>query len=709
MTSFSWLHLTDLHMGMTEQLPFLPVIKDRFFDDLEVLHKKCGSWDLVLFTGDLTQGGKVEEFKKVDEFLAELWEHLGKLGSKPSLLAVPGNHDLTRPINPKEPEVVVLRSWALHPDVQPEFWTDSKSRYRKVVDAAFENYINWWNSAPSRLPIQSGMLPGDFSAVLEKPGASLGIVGLNTTFLQLTPGDYKGKLTLDARQFQEACGSDGPEWVKKRSACLLLTHQPPDWLTLEAQKQLQAEITGYDYFAAHIFGHMHEARYSAAAEGGASLRRTSQGPSLFGMEYFGEEKKQERIHGYVAGKIEIDGAKGRLQFWPRRAFRPGGEWNFAADTETFKLTEEHTRPEEIPIRIAAETSKPEVSSPLALAGSDIERPFPNQWAVLIGVNDYQHFTKLQYCRQDVVDLALALRGSLGFRNVFEFHEESELKAEREAIFQKLADLRDSREVKPDDLFVFYFSGHGMNVDSKDYLLPIGARPRDVKNLGIPIQGLVESLKDIGCKNTAMFIDACREAQPGTKGTVSIGEDSREVALEAGIVAFFSCDPRDRSYEIEPLKHGSFTYCILQAIQDGTITTVAELDGYLKEKVPQINVSYRKPAQQPYVVTAGREALKILFCPQRAGQAARKFGLFIDRLTVLAEGEITRDDFVKAVEFLAHIRSKSKLDANETTRLWAIEGLCEGRWEADVFRRIWTNLESRRLGTPQIKKDLSPLR
>jgi len=66
MTYVSWLHLTDLHRGMKEQRWLWPGVRGIFFDDLKKLHEKCGPWDLVLFTGDLTQRGSAEEFQKVN-------------------------------------------------------------------------------------------------------------------------------------------------------------------------------------------------------------------------------------------------------------------------------------------------------------------------------------------------------------------------------------------------------------------------------------------------------------------------------------------------------------------------------------------------------------------------------------------------------------------------------------------------------------------
>jgi 3',5'-cyclic AMP phosphodiesterase CpdA len=57
MSTFNWLHLTDLHLGMAGQKHLWPNIRDIFYDDLRKPHKQCGPWDAVLFTGDLVQRG----------------------------------------------------------------------------------------------------------------------------------------------------------------------------------------------------------------------------------------------------------------------------------------------------------------------------------------------------------------------------------------------------------------------------------------------------------------------------------------------------------------------------------------------------------------------------------------------------------------------------------------------------------------------------
>src|SRR5207245_1417629 len=126
-------------------------------------------------------------------------------------------------------------------------------------------------------------------------------------------------------------------------------------------------------------------------------------------------------------------------------------------------------------------------------------------------------------------------------------------------------------------------------------------------------------------------DACREATDGAK---SIGlEDTRNAVERAGIVTFFSCDSKDKSYEIDQLQHGSFTHCILEAITSKCCNTVDELDQYLRTNVPLTNSKYRKPPQQPYAIIqpAEKGKLPIFFSRSQEQQVKDKWLSFEDRL------------------------------------------------------------------------------
>ncbi|NEP27389.1 SAV_2336 N-terminal domain-related protein, partial [Moorena sp. SIO3I6] len=345
---FSWLHLTDLHLGMDGLGDLWPNIEEIFFEDLEYLCEKVGPFDLVMFTGDITQRGSQSEFQQVDELLTNFWNKFREMGFEPKFLAVPGNHDLVRPDNKFDTALICLEDMWDNPKIQKPFWDNIESPSRQLVIKAFENYVQWWENTTVPKPdiYSEGILPGDFSATIEKNGFRLGILGLNSAFLQLMGGDRQGKLALDMRQFHGACHKNGPSWAKDHHACLLLTHHPQHWLTDEAQAQLIGEIhSPPERFALHLFGHMHGANLRTLAEGGANARRRLQGCSLFGMEGWGE-KNNERVHGYSLCELKIEGNTASLSIYPRKAEKKQGRgWEIDRDI-SFRLPkgEEGTEP-----------------------------------------------------------------------------------------------------------------------------------------------------------------------------------------------------------------------------------------------------------------------------------------------------------------------------------------------------------------------------
>jgi Calcineurin-like phosphoesterase len=109
--SFTWLHITDLHCGMSDQDWLWPTLKASFFQDLSVVQESTGPIDTVIFSGDLTQTGKKEDFDRLDQILTELWEALAKQGANPTLLIIPGNHDVQWPDKLSPPHQVLKQWW----------------------------------------------------------------------------------------------------------------------------------------------------------------------------------------------------------------------------------------------------------------------------------------------------------------------------------------------------------------------------------------------------------------------------------------------------------------------------------------------------------------------------------------------------------------------------------------------------------------------
>ncbi len=378
MASISWLHLCDLHHGMDEQEALLPAVRQQLFEDLERLSEIAGPWDLVLFTGDLTQRGSREELEALSMTLERLFRHLQRLGSKPYLLAVPGNHDLLRP----RPSAVVraLRYWHEEHEIQDEFWRSRDNEYRRLIDEAFAPFSDWLESWQSAHPPAQGLsvtqhrgaLPGDFAATIKKRGIRVGVVGLNSAFLQLSGDDYEGRLHVDPRQLHEACEGDVVDWIERHHVNLLMTHHPPEWLHVGTLSSFRAEIAPPGWFETHLFGHMHEPTADFRQMAGATMQRRLQGASLFGLERWGDAGAS-RIHGYSAGRITIEEGRGTLEVWPRMAMTLQAGHRKLVPDQSFDLDPDGALRSPIKTRKVA-TSRMSIPVPAPAVGAPLQDP-----------------------------------------------------------------------------------------------------------------------------------------------------------------------------------------------------------------------------------------------------------------------------------------------------------------------------------------------
>lgn len=333
---FKWLHLTDLHVGQYSMNWLWPNLKSAFIADLERMYKNTGGFDALIFSGDLTQKGSSAEYDTLTSLLLELYENLDKWGGIPLFFPVPGNHDLVRP-DMSDPESLLIKRWWEEPAVSKKFWQDDNNRYRKHIEKTFENYTNWLNDLPSRgikTPVMTaGILPGDRSTKIKLDGLSVGIVGLNSTFLQIDGEEFEGKLAMDVRQLLAVTDDNPSAWCAENDINFLVTHHPPAWLEPQTRHAFLQEISPPNRFTAHLYGHMHEAGSTTLSIGGGPSRKSIQGPSIFGLEFLKDETSK-RLHGYSAGVISIDADTANWRLWPRKDHvRSDGARRFIPDYE----------------------------------------------------------------------------------------------------------------------------------------------------------------------------------------------------------------------------------------------------------------------------------------------------------------------------------------------------------------------------------------
>ena len=86
------------------------------------------------------------------------------------------------------------------------------------------------------------------------------------------------------------------------------------------------------------------------------------------------------------------------------------------------------------------------------------------------------------------------------------------------------------------------------------------RPRQCRgDRDLPVSLVTERLRCCGAENVILLLDACRNE--GVRYGEGVGSET-----QPGVVAISSCRPNERSYEIDELKHGAFTYTLLEGLR-----------------------------------------------------------------------------------------------------------------------------------------------
>ncbi|NJL91747.1 MAG: caspase family protein, partial [Coleofasciculaceae cyanobacterium SM2_1_6] len=152
-----------------------------------------------------------------------------------------------------------------------------------------------------------------------------------------------------------------------------------------------------------------------------------------------------------------------------------------------------------------------------------------------------------------------------------------------------------------DNFLFFFAGHGIiNRELRDCLIPSDGEISIPDSL-VTIDFVVDCLRDLhGIKNIVLVLDMCRGFSPPDRDSGMLGAETETLTKQKGIVTIFACQRNHKSYEIEDaeIRHGAFTYCLLQGLRQHTI--LKSLDVYLRRELPKLTQKYQQP-QTPLII------------------------------------------------------------------------------------------------------------
>jgi len=247
------------------------------------------------------------------------------------------------------------------------------------------------------------------------------------------------------------------------------------------------------------------------------------------------------------------------------------------------------------------------------------RPFPNAYALLIGIAAYRHIRPLVKTTTDARDLyETLLQNGYSPNNISLLLDEQATKA---AISDKLHWL--ARRVGPNDTVVIFFSGHGAQLIGGfwpgEYLCPVEATLEKVKDTFISDEEFTMALRAIHAGRLVVFLDACHAGgvgepkDPAVQVKAGLSEAAYTHFLAQGRVIIASCKPDEVSYEFPEMRNGLFTHYLLEALRggaarpDGTVW-ITNLFGYVYEQVSRHNLQhpFQKSATEDFILALTKQ-------------------------------------------------------------------------------------------------------
>lgn len=206
---------------------------------------------------------------------------------------------------------------------------------------------------------------------------------------------------------------------------------------------------------------------------------------------------------------------------------------------------------------------------LILANPLASQSVPKRMALIVGVNEYKDLSlgNLKTAKNDALGLTKILFSYGSYQKIEALVAEGskEFTPNRLNILSHFDSLLE--ETGSEDLFIFYFSGHGIiDYNDKVYLLPEDADPSRPFETGISVESLIAKTREKNLKRVVFLIDACRNPQDGR------GEEGKNFLQSVSfkdtevISIFYSSKLGSPSFEDQKSGYGIFTKYLIYGLE-----------------------------------------------------------------------------------------------------------------------------------------------
>lgn len=241
------------------------------------------------------------------------------------------------------------------------------------------------------------------------------------------------------------------------------------------------------------------------------------------------------------------------------------------------------------------------------------------YLVCIGINKYENENmNLTYAQSDAQAFANIIKSKgVNLFNKIHTYTIYDRDATKARILSTIDEV--SKMMKKEDVFVWFYAGHGSMVDNNFYFITsdvTGMYQQDKLKSALYVKELQDKFRLLPALKQVVFIDACQSGSSVEALAMRGGAEEKALAQlsrSSGIHVMASSESQQQSAEITSLNHGVFTYVLLEALNgkaDGAPAdskiTVYEIKSYIDDQVPDISYRLIRHKQFPSTFSIGHD-------------------------------------------------------------------------------------------------------
>jgi uncharacterized caspase-like protein len=230
-------------------------------------------------------------------------------------------------------------------------------------------------------------------------------------------------------------------------------------------------------------------------------------------------------------------------------------------------------------------------------------------ALVVGNSAYQNITRLDNPRNDATLVAETLSG-LGFALI---GGRAQVDLDKAALDTDIQNF--GQQIQGADVALFYYAGHGVQVNGSNYLVPVGANPTreaDVDFQMVDINLVLRQMQGSGTKLNIVILDACRNNPFGARGLRSADGGLAQMRAPEGTLISYATQPGSVAQDGSD-GHSPYTKALATTIKQ------AGLDIF--QTFNQVGLAVKREtggSQQPWVSSSPIDGSFYFVAPAAAG-------------------------------------------------------------------------------------------